>query len=143
MRVCNHEKLMCLRSYHGYPLNNCIEALAMSALYSQEMPSSIFFRLFTVVANYRHCFSKVRRNRLKSYAHCHGVPGREHALVCLGSLFAHRAARIVCSKITKTVPVDGVATWHLMAGGTARKKVLLTHRAVGHILSYLAVMLAE
>ena len=61
----------------------------------------------------------------------------------LGGFLADGASRVKRSELSKAVPVDGMATGHLVGSRSRTEEVLLTDRAVGHIFACLAIMIIE
>ena len=112
----------------------------MTALDAQEVPRPRILTLFTVDACDVDDSRKLWRYRLQRHARRHGVPGRHHPLLRLGRLFTYRTTGIVCRKLPEALPMDGMATWHLVRGTTRTKQELLTDRTVRFVLSTLAVV---
>ena len=121
-------------------IHHCVERLAVIALHSEKMPSSVQFLLLAIVASNVDNSAKVRRHGLQCDSSCHGVPCWKHSFPCLCRLFAHRTATIMSRELTKAIPVNSMAAWHFVRGTSGTKEIFLTDGAVAAIFASFAIV---
>lgn len=124
-------------------VNRGIERRALHALDAKEVPPAVPIALLTVIAGNGNDPGQIRRDGLQGDAHGHGLPSRGHLFVRFSSLLAYGAASVERRELSEAVPVDGMATGHLVRGRTGAEQILLTNGAVGHVLARLAVVIIE
>ena len=107
------------------------------------MPPAVPIALFTVIAGDGNDPGQIRGDGLQGDAHGHGLPSRGHLFVRFGRLLAYGTASVERRELSEAVPVDGMATGHLVRGRTGAEQILLADGAVGHVLARLAVVIVE
>jgi len=104
------------------------------APYTQEVPPSIIFVLFTIITYNRYHPSQVSWYWLQCNSHGHGRPRCCHLIGCFCCLFAHWTPCVVRSQFFETMPVNSVAAGHFVTSMAWWKQVLLADRTIGHVL---------
>jgi len=117
-----------------------IETGTMSALHPQEMPPAPIRRLLTIDTRYSNDFGMLCRKRLGFDTDRNRLPSGRHSFRSFCGLFANRTARVVGAEIFETLPMNGVATGHLVRSDPTCKQVFLAYGTARHVFPGLAVM---